>query len=98
MPVKEVIDKISFSPRVSFWLSLVCLAIVLLNNHVYLRMLETTEKKQAEGEIKIQARESALVARERILRLWEVELISKGGQCLPERSPAKQHSPDSASR
>ena len=77
MSLKDLADNFPIHPRISLWAPIICLAIVLLNNHVYLRMLETKEKENQEFFVKLQARENAAISRERVLRNWEMELMQR---------------------
>lgn len=77
MPLKDLADKLTFSPRAAFWIALSCLVIVLLNNYVYLQMLEDRDKAMSEETIRLQTRETAILNRERVLRLWEIELLQR---------------------
>lgn len=96
--IKELLDKVTFSQRTTVALCFISLILVLLNNYVFLKILEDREARVTAQDIKITARENALVSRERILRLWEIELIAKGEQCREVDTSQPKQKPSPASR
>lgn len=77
MPIKDYLSKFDIPPKVSFVVALVCLLVVLLNNHLYLESIAEREKFLQEETLKIQAREESSAKRERTLRLWEAEVMDR---------------------
>ena len=75
--IADLFKKINVSPRVSFWISITSLMIVLFNNHIYLQSVIEREKT-ATLAIKRNFEESeSLRKRERVLREWEIQLIMR---------------------
>lgn len=74
MPFRVLFDKVSVSPRVSFWIAVVSLVLVLLNNHIYLKSVQDretlAETKYKDYEKKVEA----LIEQERKLKIWEMQL------------------------
>ncbi len=71
----DLFRNITISPRVSFWISITALTIVLFNNHIYLQSVIEREKQ---AHVLIQQNleaEESLRKRERVLREWETQLI-----------------------
>lgn len=77
MAIKDILETIDISPKVNFLITASCLLFVLANNHFYLNSLAQKEKDNREREEKIQIQEEGLLKKERTLRLWEIELISR---------------------
>lgn len=77
MPWKEALEKIDVPPKTSLIVTVMALVFVLLNNYVYLKTIQDRDQKLTEEMIRIQTREDAMIKRERVLRLWEMELLQK---------------------
>lgn len=75
--MKELFDKLSFSPKISLGISIGSLAFVLLNNHIYLKSLQDREQKLSSEESKLDLREEGNAKKERTLKIWEMELMQR---------------------
>jgi hypothetical protein len=75
--VKELFEKMTVHPKVSLWITIVCLLFVLANNKLYLVSLSDREKNLHEAELRVELRERALQKRELTMTLWERELVAR---------------------
>lgn len=90
MAIVQIFKDLQVSPRVSFWVSIFALVIVLFNNHVVMTRVDAQEKKnEAKAEQNI-ADEKNLARRERLLRAWETELINREREVRDLISEAKR--------
>lgn len=74
IPWRDMLDKFDVHPKVSLWITMACLFIVLTNNHLYLAGLQEREKALREDEARVELKEAGIEKKERVMRLWELEL------------------------
>ena len=77
MLFKSFLKNTNVPQKYTFWIASAGLIVVLLNNHLYLGMLQKREKEMHEMEIKASAKEEGQNKRDRLLRLWEMELMQR---------------------
>lgn len=70
----DLFKRIEVSPRVSFWISICALAIVLFNNHVY---ISSVQEKEREANLLMRrniAEAQSQATKSRLLKQWETAL------------------------
>ena len=77
MPLKEFLSKFDVNPRLSFWIPIVSLLIVLADRQVSLSALEDREKKIELKEEELELRELGNTKKEMTMRRWEMELMQR---------------------